>query len=724
MPFRRVLYHYMNRYDDRSRLVFMFAREEGAKLGAPHIGPELILLGLLREGGDTAHVLEQHGVLEHAVRSRLENEYRDSASTPPFLSITPSARSLMQQAGIHAESDNGSLIKTKHILLALLHEPGSLALTIMQDLGANIERLQHAFDAEPVAAAAPAPAPTLEQFSRDLTALARAGELDPVIGRDAEIERIIHILVRRTKNNPVLLGEPGVGKTAVVEGLAQTLASDDVPPALAGARILTLDLAQLVAGTKFRGEFEERLHRILEELRGTNVIAFIDELHTVVGAGSAEGSLDAANILKPALSRGEVQLIGATTHAEYEQYIEKDAALERRFQPVLIQEPSPEETLAVLTGLKERYETHHDITIPSAILAYCVQLAAKSLPTRRFPDKAIDLLDEAAARASIRGGEPRELTAVDVETVLHSWSGQYSEGEQRERMRHLTEHLFSRVFGQDDAIATVSQALQRRQIGLSPRNRVAGALHLAGPAGTGKRHFSAELTRYLRGGDDYLIVFNGPDYSGRDALHRLLGPAPGFRGADRGGVLTNALKRKPFSVLLFANALALHPDVLNLLTELLRTGQLGDTHPIDAGSVLVILTEDVGERSGVSFQQSGDAGEVRSQLPPTLLELCDASAPFRAFGRETVQQFIHHELETLQVTLTQSGWNVTFAPSVVSGIEQLLGDAVNARAILRTVQDSLIDPLSEALLLHEPSEVLAVTFVGGTLRLQPSEVHA
>lgn len=724
MPFRRVLYHYMNRYDDRSRLVFMFAREEGTKLGAPHIGPELVLLGLLREGGDTAHALEQHGVLEHAVRTRLQEEYEGSEPAPAFPSISPSARNVMQQAGLHAERQGETVIATKHILLGLLDQADSFAVAIMRDLGANIERLAHRFDIEQVPTATPPPTPMLEQFSRDLTALAHAGELDPVIGREAEIERIIHILVRRTKNNPVLLGEPGVGKTAVVEGLAQTLASDDVPPALAGVRILTLDLAQLVAGTKFRGEFEERLHRILEELRSTNVIAFIDELHTVVGAGSAEGSLDAANILKPALSRGEVQLIGATTHAEYEQYIEKDAALERRFQPVLIKEPSPEETLAVLTGIKGRYETHHDITIPTAILAHCVQLAAKSLPTRRFPDKAIDLLDEAAARASIRGGEQRELTADDVEAVLHSWSGQYSEGEQRERMRHLTEHLFARVFGQDDAIATVSQALQRRQVGLSPRNRVAGALHFVGPAGTGKRFFATELAKYIREGDDSVMTFNGSDYAGQDALHRLIGAPPGYRGADRGGVLTNAVKRKPFSVLLFANAPELHPDVLNLMTQLLRTGQLGDSHPVDARNVLVVFTEDMSERGGVSFQPAGAASDTRSTLPTALLELCDASAPFRTFDAAIVRRFIAHELETLQTTLRNSGWHVTFATNVVPHIEQQLGHAVHARAILRTVQDAVIDPLSEALLLRDPSEVLTAAFTNGVFTVQPNEVHA
>ena len=713
----------MDRYDDRARLVLMFAREEGTKLGVPHIGPELVLLGLLREGGDVAAVCEQHGVLEHDVRLRISDYYQAATRGPAFPPISPTSRAVMREASQHARTNNDPEISTRHLFLGVLDTPGTVALDMLHAMGADPAQLAAAFTPEPVHTAAPALSGTLATYATDLTALAEAGNLDPVIGRDAEIARMIQILVRRTKNNPVLLGEPGVGKTAVVEGLAQLLVTDQAPAALAGVRLLSLDLSQIVAGTKYRGEFEERINEIVTELSSENVIAFIDELHTLVGAGSAEGSLDAANILKPALSRGEVQLIGATTHSEYELYIEKDAALERRFQPVLIDEPTAAETLHVLEGIKARYEAHHQVVIPGAVLEHCVKLAERALPTRRFPDKAIDLLDEAAARASIVRGSGKNVTFADVEEVLQSWSGLYSEDEQRRRVADLANLLAERTFGQQRAVKAVVQALQRRQVGLAPRNEVAAALHFQGPAGVGKRHLATVLADVLRGSTDALTVLSGTDYADDTALHRLLGMPRGFAGAEHGGVLTNTVKRKPFSVILLTNAEAAHPDVHALLGNILQRGQAGEHQLVDFRRTIIIVSEHAAGRASVSFQPEAEGGVPRSVLPSALLDLFDQRATFVPFSEAAIKQLIAHELNVLAHTLQASGWHITMAPTLAADILPIIPSGASARVVQHTIQDHVIDPLSEALLLREQAEPLTVRFTN-RLVVAPREVHA
>lgn len=712
----------MDRYDLRARLVLMFAREEGTHLKAPHIGPELVLLGLLREGGDVAAVCEAYGVLEHDVRTRIQAHYEDAPPGPAFPPISPSARAVMREASRFAKQHNDPEISTRHLLLGIIDTPNTAAQHILQELGVDIPRLAAEFAPE-VTPGTPELTGPLANYATDLTALAEGGKLDPVIGRDAEIARMIQILVRRTKNNPVLLGEPGVGKTAVVEGLAQLIASGNAPEALAGVRLLSLDLSQIVAGTKYRGEFEERINEIVSELTGERVVAFIDEIHTLVGAGSAEGTLDAANILKPALSRGEIQLIGATTHREYEQYIEKDAALERRFQPVLIDEPSAEETLHVLQGIRERYEAHHHVVIPNEVLVHCVKLAERALPTRRFPDKAIDLLDEAAARTSILRGSGEHVTHADVEGVLQSWSGLYSEDEQRRRVANLYNQLASRVFGQHSAVKAVVQALKRRQVGLAPRNEVAAALYFQGPAGAGKRHLATVLTEELRGSADALITVSGADYADDTAVHRLLGMPRGYAGADHGGVLTNAVKRKPFSVILFTNVELAHPDVHTLLSNILQRGQAGEQQLVDFRRTMLIVSEHVPERAGVSFQPAAPGRASRSALPSTLLDLFDQQATFLPLSEAAVTELIEHELTGLAATLQASGWRIAMAPTVATKMLGLIPANASARVVQHAIQDHIIDPLSEALMLRDQEVPLVVHF-NNQLVVSEREVHA
>ena len=464
----------MNRYDDRARLVFHFAREEGAKLGHAMIGPEHLLLGLMREAGTASKVLGEFGATLEGFRRQVEEMVGRGDGLPrnETAAITPRARRVMELAGSEARSLGSNVIATEHILLGIIREGDGVAYRILQQLTRDVDTVRWRIlaAADPKNQTEETSTPFLDEYARDLTNEAREKKLDPVIGRAEEIRRVIQILSRRNKNNPVLIGEPGVGKTAIVEGLAQSIVDGNVPPNLGAVRVLSIDLPNIVAGTKYRGEFEERLRQLIEELKNPKVIAFIDELHTLVGAGGAEGTLDAANILKPSLSRGEVQIIGATTIGEYHRYVEKDAALERRFQPIIVLESTPEESFEILQGLQERYEAHHSVSIPESILKMAIRYGERSMPGRNFPDKAIDLIDEAAARTRLNKslGSPvlqtEDGTPIvsreDIEAVVSSWGGVYIDEKDPAKLDTVFDRLKEKVIGQESAIASLYSALR------------------------------------------------------------------------------------------------------------------------------------------------------------------------------------------------------------------------------------------------------------------------
>jgi ATP-dependent Clp protease ATP-binding subunit ClpC len=538
----------MNRYDDRARLVFHFAREEGSKLGHAMIGPEHLLLGLMREGGTASKVLTEFGASLEGIRQQVEEMVGRGDGLPrnETAAITPRARRVMELAGSEARSVGSNVIATEHILLGVIREGDGVAYRILQQLTRDVDTVRWRLLAagDPKKTPETVATPFLDEYARDLTKEAREDKLDPVIGRTEEIRRVIQILSRRTKNNPVLIGEPGVGKTAIVEGLAQAIVDGRVPPNLAGVRVLAIDLSNVVAGTKYRGEFEERLRQIIEELKAAKVVAFIDELHTLVGAGGAEGTLDAANILKPPLSRGEVQVVGATTTGEYHRYIEKDAALERRFQPVIVLEPTPEESLQILHGLREKYEAHHGVVIPVAILELSVRYGERSLPGRNFPDKAIDLIDEAASRTRLNKSlgfpvlEGEDGTPIvsreDVEAVVNSWGGIYVDDHDGERLTDLERRLKRAVVGQDKAIVALAAALRRARVGLGGRTRVSASFLFVGPSGVGKTYLAKQLALELFGSERSLVRLDMSEYQESHAISKLIGAPPGYVGSRAG----------------------------------------------------------------------------------------------------------------------------------------------------------------------------------------------
>src|SRR5690625_4077956 len=543
----------MNRYDDRARMVFHYAREEGSKLGHSMIGPEHLLLGLMREGGTACRVLAEFGATLDGFRSQVEDMVGrgDGLARNETAAITARARRVMELAGSEARSLGSNVIATEHILLGIIREGDGVAYRIMQQLTRDVDtvrwRILAAADPRQPAEAEAASTPFLDEYARDLTTEAREGRLDPVIGRTEEIRRVVQILSRRTKNNPVLIGEPGVGKTAIVEGLAQAIIDGQVPPNLEGVRVLSIDLSNIVAGTKYRGEFEERLRQIIEELREARVIAFIDELHTLVGAGGAEGTLDAANILKPPLSRGEVQVVGATTTGEYHRYIERDAALERRFQPVRVLERTPAESLEILHGLKEKYEAHHSVKIPGEILELSVRFGERSLPGRNFPDKAIDLIDEAAARARLNKSlgypviEDADGTPIvsreDIEAVVNSWGGVYVDEHDAERLSEIEDRLKKLVVGQDRAIEALTSALRRARVGLGGSTRVSASFLFVGPSGVGKTFLAKQLAIELFGSERSLVRLDMSEYQEPHSISKLIGAPPGYVGHEQGGRL-------------------------------------------------------------------------------------------------------------------------------------------------------------------------------------------
>ena len=658
------------KFSERARRVLSLAQEEAQRFNHNYIGTEHILLGLVREtDGVAAKVLGNLGVELNKVRSAVEFIIgRGERSASGEIGLTPRAKKVIELAVDEARRLNHHYIGTEHLLIGLMREGDGVAAGVLESLGVNLDKVraetsriltqapQHSSGGGSKSASR---TPTLDQLGIDLTNAARSGKLDPTVGRQKEIQRVVQILSRRTKNNPVLVGEPGVGKTAIVEALAHQIASNEVPSTLQGKRLVTLDMGALVAGTKYRGEFEERLKKVIEEIRGSgNCVLFIDEIHTMVGAGAAEGAVDAANILKPSLARGELQCVGATTPDDYRKYVERDPALERRFQPINVEEPTVEETVEILRGIKSRYEEHHELEITDKALQVAANLADRFIPDRFMPDKAIDLIDEAASRVRINfttaplsvsevtkgldtvrrekdeaisarqyeyaaelrdretklsekltelqkawqeelGDEKPAVTEEDIETVVSMWTGipvtRLSDSE-TERLIHMEEELHKTVIGQDEAITQVSRAVRRARAGLKNPKRPVGIFIFSGPTGVGKTFLVQKLSEFLFGSEDAVIRIDMSEFMERHSVSRLVGAPPGYVGYDEGGQLTEAVRRKSYCVILLDEIEKAHPEVFNLLLQIFDDGHLTDAkgRRVDFRNAVIVMTSNIG----------------------------------------------------------------------------------------------------------------------------------
>jgi len=730
----------LNRYDDRARLVFHYAREEGSRLGHSMIGPEHLLLGLMREGGAAAKILTEYGASLEVMRRMVEDLVGrgegSRAGEPP--AITPRARRVMELAAAEARAMGSPTIGTEHILLGIIRESDGVAYRILTHFVKDVDAirwriLQSAESAPKTQEKVQPQTPFLDEYGRDLTKEAREGRLDPVIGRTEEIHRVIQILARRTKNNPVLVGDPGVGKTAIVEGLAQAIVEDRVPPVLRGARVVQIDLAGVVAGTKYRGEFEERLRQIIEELKTAKVIAFIDELHTLIGAGGAEGTLDAANILKPPLSRGEIQVIGATTTGEYHRYIEKDAALERRFQPVIVLEPSPEETLEILKGLRPRYEAHHGVAIPDEILDLSVKVGVRSLPGRNFPDKAIDLIDEAASRVRLNAslglpvaededGTPM-VTREDIESVVDSWGGVYVDDKDDDKLLQLEEALRERIVGQEEAVRALASALRRSRVGLGGRTRVAASFLFVGPSGVGKTQLAKALAEVLFGSERALVRFDMSEFAEPHSISKLIGAPPGYVGYEQGGRLTEAIRRQPFSVVLLDEIEKAHPDIYNTFLQVLDEGRLTDGlgRTVDFRRVILIMTSNTGFNVGPGIGFTGTEVDTDSPLKtlftPEFLDRLDEVIRFRPLTEEELVRIAGMMLKEIEEEMAGREVFVRFAPEVAAWVVAHAEKTGSARQLRSVIRERVEDPLSLEV-LKNPSARIFVRVEDGELRFE------
>ncbi|HET7700097.1 MAG TPA: ATP-dependent Clp protease ATP-binding subunit, partial [Candidatus Limnocylindria bacterium] len=666
-----------DRFNDRAKRVLALAQDEAIRFNHNYIGTEHLLLGLVREGeGVAARVLDSLGVELSKVRTAVEFIIGrgDSTTSPNEITLSPRTKKVIELAIDEARKLGHSHVGTEHLLLGLVREGEGIASGVLESLGVSLEKVrhqviatlgqQHPATAETASAggkASQSKTPTLDQLGVNLTAMAKAQQLDPVIGREKEIERVIQILSRRTKNNPALIGEPGVGKTAIAEGLAHRIVKGDVPETLQGKRVLTLDIGSLVAGTKYRGEFEERLKKIIEELRHAHdVILFIDELHTLVGAGAAEGAVDAANILKPSLARGELQCIGATTLDEFRKYIERDAALERRFQPVMVEEPSIEETVSILTGIRSRYEEHHKVAITDDAVKAAAELSARYITDRFLPDKAIDLMDEAASRVRLRystlpsdvkdaqrdldkivtekdaameaqqyelasslrqkerqqqekltqakgewllaqSAKRPEVTDEDIAEVVSMWTGipvRRLAEEETQKLLKMEDALHAKVIGQDAAVTTISRAVRRARAGLKDPRRPIGVFFFVGPTGTGKTHLARQLAEFMFGSQENVIKIDMSDYMERHNVSRLVGSPPGYVGYEEGGQLTETVRRKSYCVILLDEIEKAHPEVFNILLQIFDEGRLADAkgRTVDFRNTIIIMTSNLAQK--------------------------------------------------------------------------------------------------------------------------------
>ncbi|HKV92793.1 MAG TPA: ATP-dependent Clp protease ATP-binding subunit [Candidatus Angelobacter sp.] len=776
------------RYTEKARRVIFFARYEASQFGSPYIETEHLLLGLLREDKAlTNRFLRNHASVE-SIRKQIEGHttIREKVSTSVDLPLSNECKRVLAYAAEEAERLSHKHIGTEHLLLGLLREEKCFAAEILHERGLRLSAIREELarstqeKAQPQRGSSSRESSLLAEFSRDLTQAAMDSQLDPLVGREGEVERVIQILCRRTKNNPVLIGEPGVGKTAIVEGLAQRIADGDVPSFLADKRILGLDLSLIVAGTKYRGQFEERLKTIMKELmENQNCIIFIDELHTLVGAGSAEGSLDAANILKPALSRGEIQCIGATTPGEYRKSIEKDRSLERRFQAVKVPPPTEEQAVKIIYGIKERYEKFHAVSYVDEAIQYAVYHSNRYIPDRFLPDKAIDLLDEAGARVKLRQTSlPEEITEVqkrikfivhrmenaianhefekarfyseeerkerenlralrekyhldessagvvareDIEEVVSRWTGvpvTSIKEEETQKLLRVEEELHKRVISQDKAISALARSIRRSRAGLKSPNRPIGSFLFLGPTGVGKTEVARTLAQFLFGSEKSLIRFDMSEFMEKHSVSKLIGSPPGYVGYEEGGQLTERVKRSPYSVVLLDEIEKAHPDVFNILLQVLEDGQLTDGlgNTVDFKNVIIVMTSNIGarylmKRKGLGFQVDKEDAvsdkveemvrqEVKKTFNPEFLNRLDEVIIFNALVDSDLIQILELLVQQLNGNLAQRHITITVNEEAKKWIlDKTLGDrSYGARPLRRALQRYIEDPLSEALI--------------------------
>ena len=793
---------YQNRFTERARQALTLAQEAAGSFGHSYIGSEHLLLGLLREEEGLAHrVLTEYGLTDEMILSVLRRSVGAGlAGTAPSQGLTPRAKGVVELAVSEAARMGSPMIGTEHLLMGILREGGNMALRILRTVGVDPKKMYSSIVQKINEAPKAAPAGTvssakdsgkkgsaLEEFTRDLTESARAGRLDPVIGRDEEIRRVIQILSRRTKNNPVLIGEPGVGKTAIAEGLAERIAAADVPEELLDKRVLSLDLSGMVAGTKYRGEFEERIKKTIDEVKKAgNVILFIDELHTIVGAGSAEGAVDAANILKPALSRGEIRVVGATTLDEYRKYIEKDAALERRFQPVTVGEPSPEATLEILKGLRDKYEAHHKLTITDEALEAAVSLSRRYINDRFLPDKAIDLMDEAASQvrmsaestspdlksleekinalhrekadaiaaqdyekaAQLRDLEQKYTQQVDIERenwkkslstnrgsvgaediakVVAGWTGipvtRLTEDESM-RMLRLEETLHKRVVGQDEAVTAVAKAIRRSRVGLKDPKRPIGSFLFLGPTGVGKTELCKTLAETMFGDENAMIRLDMSEYMEKHTVSRLVGSPPGYVGHEEGGQLTEKVRRKPYSVVLFDEIEKAHPDVWNILLQILEDGIVTDSQGrrVDFKNTIIVMTSNVGAKNITAAEtplgfHSGDKSaeedeakryerirqavmdDLKKTFRPEFLNRIDEIIVFRQLTQENIREIASRMLQVTGRRMAEQGITLDVDDDALTELARDGFDPqYGARPLRRSIQNLVEDAVAEQML--------------------------
>ncbi len=799
-------------FTEKANKALNLAIESAEEMRHNYVGTEHILYGLVKEGsGVAATALNECGVTEDALREKLEsiNGTMSLVELTPD-DFTPRTKRVLRAAVIISSKTGYTYVGTEHLLLAILSESDSYAVAFLEELGVSVERLAQAvskgmqggaddgfggFENESAPNGSQKGGSALDKFGRDLTQAAKNGEIDPVIGREKEIQRVIQILSRRTKNNPVLIGEPGVGKTAVAEGLALEIAKGNVPEILKDKRVVSLDLTGMVAGAKYRGDFEERIKAAIDEVKKSkNTILFIDELHTIVGAGAAEGSADAANILKPSLARGDFQVIGATTLNEYRKYIEKDAALERRFQPVKVGEPTPEQAVQILKGLRDSYEAHHKVKITDEAINAAVTLSLRYIADRYLPDKAIDLIDEGASKVRLASltspdnvkeledeiadyekekasaineqdferaarlrdeqkelqtklddakkkwqeqqkGNSGEVTAEDIAKIVSEWTGipvvQLTK-EESERLLNMENVLHERVIGQSEAVTAIAKAIRRGRVGLKDPKRPVGSFIFLGPTGVGKTELCKALAEAMFGDENAMLRLDMSEYMEKHTVSKLIGSPPGYVGFEEGGQLTEKVRRKPYSVVLFDEIEKAHPDVFNMLLQILEDGRLTDSQgrTVDFKNTIIIMTSNVGARlitekqSSLGFNSENEnaeesekkdikelvTGELRKVFRPEFLNRVDDIIVFNKLNKDEIKQIAVKMLKTLENRLDKMNIKISFTDNAISEIaDKGFDENYGARPLRRAIQNEIEDPLSEQMLEGKVKDGAVVT---------------
>lgn len=799
-------------FTEKANKALNLAIESAEEMRHNYVGTEHILYGLVKEGsGVAATALNECGVTEDALREKLEsiNGTMSLVELTPD-DFTPRTKRVLRAAVIISSKTGYTYVGTEHLLLAILSESDSYAVAFLEELGVSVERLAQAvskgmqggadegfggFENESAPNGSQKGGSALDKFGRDLTQAAKNGEIDPVIGREKEIQRVIQILSRRTKNNPVLNGEPGVGKTAVAEGLALEIAKGNVPEILKDKRVVSLDLTGMVAGAKYRGDFEERIKAAIDEVKKSkNTILFIDELHTIVGAGAAEGSADAANILKPSLARGDFQVIGATTLNEYRKYIEKDAALERRFQPVKVGEPTPEQAVQILKGLRDSYEAHHKVKITDEAINAAVTLSSRYIADRYLPDKAIDLIDEGASKVRLASltspdnvkeledeiadyekekasaineqdferaarlrdeqkelqtklddakkkwqeqqkGNSGEVTAEDIAKIVSEWTGipvvQLTK-EESERLLNMENVLHERVIGQSEAVTAIAKAIRRGRVGLKDPKRPVGSFIFLGPTGVGKTELCKALAEAMFGDENAMLRLDMSEYMEKHTVSKLIGSPPGYVGFEEGGQLTEKVRRKPYSVVLFDEIEKAHPDVFNMLLQILEDGRLTDSQgrTVDFKNTIIIMTSNVGARlitekqSSLGFNSENEnaeesekkdikelvTGELRKVFRPEFLNRVDDIIVFNKLNKDEIKQIAVKMLKTLENRLDKMNIKISFTDNAISEIaDKGFDENYGARPLRRAIQNEIEDPLSEQMLEGKVKDGAVVT---------------